>query len=94
MLSADVDNEIEAVQFVITEVGSELVPTETTFEVTHNGQSHIIHGHVGIMLTPAYALSRGFDVAMLRAQGLIREHPGNQGQGQGQGNGQDNPPGP
>ena len=38
-----------------TEVGSDLVPTETTFEVSHNGQSRIVHGHVGIMLTPAYA---------------------------------------
>ncbi len=75
-LSADVDNEIQAVQFVITEVGSDLVPTGTTFEVSHNGQSHIVHGHVGIMLTPAYAQSRGFNVADLRAQGLIKERPG------------------
>ena len=37
------------------------------------------------MLTPAYAESRGFNVALLHAQGLIKEHPGNQGHGQGQG---------
>ena len=79
-------NALEAVQFSITEVGSDLVPTETTFEVSHNGQSQIVHGHVGIMLTPAYAQSRGYNVAPLRAQGLIKEHPGNQGQGQDHGN--------
>lgn len=86
-LSVDVDNTIEAVQFVITEVGSDLAPTETTFEVSHNGQSHIVHGHVGIMLTPAYAQSRGFNVALLRTQGLIKEHPGNRVQGQDHGHG-------
>jgi hypothetical protein len=85
-LSADVNNELEAVQFTITEVGSDLVPTETTFNVTHNGQSHVVHSRVGIMLTPGYAQSRGFNVAQLRARGLIMECPGNSGQGHGQGN--------
>jgi len=87
-LSEDVDDEIEAVQFTITEVGSDLVPTETTFQVTHNGQSHVVHSRVGIMLTPNYAQSRGFNVAALRAQGLIKERPGNQGQGHGKPHGQ------
>ncbi|MCH8991051.1 MAG: thrombospondin type 3 repeat-containing protein [Acidobacteria bacterium] len=82
-LSADVDNELEVVQFMITEVGSDLVPTETTFQIQHNGQSHVVHSRVDIFLTSEYAQSRGFNVAILRAQGLIKEHPGNQGQGQG-----------
>jgi hypothetical protein len=80
-LSTQVDNELGAVQFTITEVGSDLVPTGTTFHVQHNGQSHTVHGQVGIMLTPEYAQSRGFNVAVLRARGLIKERPGNQGQG-------------
>ncbi|MHC4443470.1 MAG: LamG-like jellyroll fold domain-containing protein, partial [Planctomycetota bacterium] len=72
-LSAEVDNEIEAVQFTVTEVGSDLVPTETTFEVSHKGRREIIRSKVGIQLTPAYARSRGFDVAKLRAKGLIKD---------------------
>ena len=65
-LSADVDSEIEAVQFVITEVGSELVPTDTTFQVTHDGQDQVVHSRVDILLTPWYAHSRGFNVTELR----------------------------
>ena len=75
-LSAEVTNEIEAVQFTITEVGSDLVPTPTTFDVTNNGRFERIHSQVGIFLTAEYARSRGFDVATLRAQGLIHEPPG------------------
>ena len=75
-LSADVTTEIEAVQFTITEVGSDLVPTQTAFTVTHNGQVETILSEVGILLTVEYALSRGFDVAKLRAQGLIADDPG------------------
>ena len=55
LLSAEVTNEIEAVQFVITEVGSDLVPTPTTFDVTHNGRFERIHSQVGIFLTAEYA---------------------------------------
>jgi hypothetical protein len=80
-LMEDVNNELEAVQFTITEVGSDLVPTVTAFEVTHNGQRRVVHSHVGIKLTPAYAQSRGFNVAALRAQGLIKERPSSQGPG-------------
>lgn len=75
-LSADVDNETEAVQFTISEVGSDLKPTETTFRVIHKGRRMTVRSRVGIFLTPDYARARGFDVAKLRARGLIREHPG------------------
>jgi hypothetical protein len=63
------------VQFTITEVGSDLVPTETTFHVIHNGQPQTIRSCVDIALTPEYAASRGFDVAELRARGLIKDKP-------------------
>jgi hypothetical protein len=72
-LSAEVADEIEAVQFTVTEVGSDLVPTETTFEVTHKGKKEKIRSKVGILLTPGYARSRGFDEAALRAKGLIKD---------------------
>ena len=87
-LTAEVISEIQVVQFTITEVGSDLVPTETTFQVHHNGKSQTVRSNVGILLTPDYARSRGFDVRELRARGLIRELPGNQGKGKGQGQGQ------
>ncbi len=74
-LSASVDNELQAVQFTITEVGSDLVPTGTTFDVTHKGRREIIHSQVDIFLTAKYARSRGFNVAQLRAAGLIKELP-------------------
>ena len=44
-----------------------------------------MRSNVGILLTPDYAQSRGFDVHELRARGLIKERPGNQGQNNGQG---------
>ena len=75
-LSADVDNEIEAVQFTITEEGSDLKPTQTTFRVIHKGRPMTVRSSVGIFLTPDYARARGFDVARLRSRGLIKEHPG------------------
>jgi hypothetical protein len=84
-LSEYVVDEVEAVQFVITEVGSDLVPTETTFQVTHKGQARTVRSKVGIRLTPGYAASRGFDVAKLRAKGLIMERPGDRGRGHGSG---------
>ena len=74
-LSEAVNNDLQAVQFTITELGSDLVPTQTTFHVQHDGNWNTIHSNVGIQLTPEYAQSRGFNVAELRAQGLIRERP-------------------
>ena len=80
-LSAQVDNELEAVQFTITEVGSDLVPTETTFRINHKGRSETVRSEIGIFLTSEYARSRGFNVRKLRAQGLLKEQPENRGQG-------------
>lgn len=74
-LSTTVQSDERAVQFVITEVGSDLVPTQTTFNVIHNGEKRLIRSQVGIKLTAEYAKSRGFDVAELRQKGLIKEHP-------------------
>ena len=86
-LSAQIYDGIESVQFTITEVGSDLVPTETTFDVTHKGRRQRIKSKVDIFLTSEYAQARGFSVAALHSQGLIKERPGNEGQGQGQGQG-------
>ncbi len=70
-LSEYVESQTKSVQFTITEVGSDLVPTETRFDVVHKGRRRIIESNIGIRLTPQYARERGFDVAELRQKGLI-----------------------
>jgi hypothetical protein len=70
-LSETVSNEQKAVQFTITEVGSDLVPTQTTFQVRHKGRLTTVRSNVGIKLTADYAKSRGFDPKALKAKGLI-----------------------
>jgi len=82
-LAAEVQSEIEAVQFTITEEGSDLVPTRTTFQVTHANRRHMVRSEVGIGLTPEYARARGFDVAELRARGLIVDRDRRGGGGHG-----------
>jgi hypothetical protein len=72
-LTAEVDNSLEAVQFTIEEVGSDLIPTVTTFDVLHNGARKKVRSAVDILLTPDYAKSRGFNVDELRTKGLIVE---------------------
>ncbi len=74
-LSTEVDTEMEGLQFTVTEVGSDLVPTQTEFDVKHKGKKIKFRNKVDILLTPEYARSRGFNVDVLRAEGLIREHP-------------------
>jgi len=81
-LSEGVADEIEAVQFTVTEVGSELVPLKAEFQVNHNRRAISVHSEVGIALTPAYARSRGFNVFQLRRQGLIVDQVGPDGQPQ------------
>jgi hypothetical protein len=82
-MSAQVQSEIEAVQFTITEVGSDLLPTRTTFQVIHGSRRHTVRSEVGLLLTPDYARARGFDVAALEGQGLIvrPDRQGSEGRG-------------
>ncbi|HEY3243812.1 MAG TPA: hypothetical protein VGM03_10715 [Phycisphaerae bacterium] len=74
-LSANMDNELEAVQFTIIEIGSDPSPTQTLFAVTHNGQQRTVASKVDIRVTPEYAAARGFDVEDLRTKGLIVDRP-------------------
>ncbi len=82
-LSAEVDNELKSVQFTITELGSDLVPTQTEFRVVHNNRTRTVRSKVDILVTPEYARARGFNVDSLKMQGLIaepaREHPNDKG---------------
>lgn len=72
-LHAEVESEVESVQFTITEVGSDLVPTHTEFHVAHAGRLEVIQSQVGIYLTAEYAASRGFSVPELERAGLIAD---------------------
>ncbi len=72
-LSEDVSNDTEAVQFTITELGSDLVPTKADFTIRHNGNVYRHRSEIGIRLTPEYARQRGFDPVKLRERGLIVE---------------------
>ena len=58
-LDAQVTNTIEAVQFTITDVGSDWSPTEVTFTVQHAGRSEVIRSTIGVALTPALARAKG-----------------------------------
>lgn len=72
-LSAEVANEVGAVQFTITEVGSDLIPTQTEFSIQHQGRLQTFRSSIDIRLTPGYAELRGFRLDRLRADGLITE---------------------
>ena len=61
-LSEDVDNEIEAIQFTITDVGSDWIPTQLKHVVQHGGRREIVLSRVGVKLTPELAHQRGLDV--------------------------------
>jgi hypothetical protein len=64
-----------AAQFTITEIGSDPSPTQTRFDVLHNGAYRVFESKIDLRTTAAYASSRGFDVGKLRAKGLIVEQP-------------------
>ncbi len=74
-LSTEVQDDLAALQFTITEIGSDLVPTQTRFDVWHNGQRRTVQSNVDIRLTPDYARSRGFNASELRRRGLIVDGP-------------------
>lgn len=79
LYNAVLDGTVEAAQFVITEVGSDLVPMQTKYTVAHNGELRIIRSHVDIRLTAEYARQRGFDVDDLVLRGLIVDPPKKEG---------------
>jgi len=58
-LSTDVVNEVEALQFELSDVGTDWSPVGVTFEVEHKGKSQIIKSEVGTALTPDFAKANG-----------------------------------
>ncbi len=69
-LSEEVTNEVEALQFTITDVGSRYVPTKVMYKIRHKGRSEIVRSQIGISLTPEFAKAKGLDIAELKAQGV------------------------
>jgi hypothetical protein len=60
-LSAEVNTEIEAVQFVITDVGSKWIDTEVLHTVKHKGKEKKIKSKIGIKCSKKLADEKGFD---------------------------------
>ena len=54
-------NEVEAVQFTITDIGSDWVPTEAKHTVSHNGRRQVILSRVGVKLASDLAQQKGLD---------------------------------
>jgi hypothetical protein len=60
-LSAQVTDELEAVQFTLTDVGSDWVPTEIQKVLRHKGRREILLSRVGVRLSPELAAARHLD---------------------------------
>jgi hypothetical protein len=58
-LSEEVNSEVEAVQFTITDVGSDWVPTGVTYALTHKGKKEKVKSHVGVKLSKELAKAKG-----------------------------------
>jgi hypothetical protein len=54
-LSTQVNTEIKAVQFTVTDVGSDWVSTKVKYKIQHKGKEKIIDSTVGIKLSPELA---------------------------------------
>lgn len=60
-LTEEVNTELEAVQFLLTDVGSEWVPTEVTHKLKHKGKSETVHSQVEVKLSEKLAKEKGLD---------------------------------
>jgi Putative metal-binding motif len=60
-LVEEVTSEIEAVQFVITDIGSEWVATGVTHEIKHKGKKEKVKSKIGVKLSKKLAKKKGLD---------------------------------
>lgn len=60
-LSAEVNTEIEALQFVITDIGSEWISTGVVHDVKHKGKKEKIKSKIGVKLSKKLAKHKGLD---------------------------------
>ena len=61
-LTADVQSDLEAVQFTITDVGSKWLPTGLCHQVTHGGKEEQLDSAIGVKLTPSLAADKNVTV--------------------------------
>jgi hypothetical protein len=61
-LTAQVVNEMEVVQFTITDVGSKWKPTKVKYTIKHKGKIKYTESEIGIMLTPDLAKKKGIGI--------------------------------
>ena len=61
-LTAQVVNEMEVVQFTITDVGSKWKPTKVKYTIKHKGKTKYIDSEIGVMLTPDLAKKKGIGI--------------------------------
>ena len=61
-LSADVTNEVESVQFTITDVGSRWEETEVTYKIKHEGKNEVVKSKIGIKLSRKLAGKKGLGI--------------------------------
>jgi hypothetical protein len=61
-LAEEVNTELEAVQFTITDVGSKWKPTKVKYQIKHKGKREKVESEIGVMLTPELAMEKGVSV--------------------------------
>ncbi len=61
-LSADVNSETEAVQFLVTDIGSSWTETTVNHKISHKGKSEIIKSVIGVKLSKRLAKAKGLPV--------------------------------
>jgi hypothetical protein len=60
-LTEEVNTELKALQFTITDIGSKWVDTECTHEIKHKGKKEKIRSKIGVKLSRKLAKAKGLD---------------------------------
>jgi hypothetical protein len=74
-LAEEVLSETEAIQFTITDIGSEWLPTEVRQRVKHRGHQEVILSRIGVKLSPRLAAQKGLDVHVRKLGRGKSQHP-------------------
>ena len=61
-LTEEVNTELKAIQFTITDVGSKWVSTKVKHKIKHKGKTKNVEGKIGIKLAPGLAKKKGLGV--------------------------------
>ncbi len=62
-LTEEIGSETEAVQFTVTDVGSDWVPTLLRHRIRHRGRNEVLLSRIGVRLDPELARAKGLDTA-------------------------------